>query len=356
MGSLGAMIFGLAVTVFAEQGTTYRDARSIGMGDVTIADGKGSSAFVNNPALLSRVKGIKVTLPNIPIIFNKDSWDMGNFINDNRKKFEDFDNLSTADKEAFLKDLEPYDGEWGRINVSPMVSVAGNFLGNGIGLAVYQTNEVNFKIDRGIYEPRVWGEGVSNIVVALGVAKPLTMLVPDLQVGVNLKYINRRAADLFQIKASDLGNIKDTIDPILDKAKDSSTSHFAVDVGGLMSVPVIGSDVAATIQNFGYGTNAHMDLGIVKRFYSDRLTVQADYIDFFDNRKENVFKKVHFGGEYDLGVLELRAGVSSGYPDVGAGLDLHVFKLDYAYFADELSKEPGSDSDRRMALQIQLGW
>jgi hypothetical protein len=123
-----------------------------------------------------------------------------------------------------------------------------------------------------------------------------------------------------------------------------------------MNVPVIGSDVAATIQNFGYGRNAHMDLGIVKRLYDNRLTVQADYIDFFDNHKENVFRKVHFGGEYDLGVLELRAGVSSGYPDVGAGLDLRFFKLDYAYFADELSKEPGGDSDRRMAMQIQFGW
>ncbi len=350
------MIFGLSVAASAEQGVTYRDVRSIGMGNVTVADGKGSSAFVNNPALLSRVQGIKFTIPNFPIVFNEDLWDMGNFIKDNRSRFENFDELSTAEKESFLKDMEPYDGKWARVNVSPMVSIAGTFLGNSIGVAVYQTDDVSFKIDRGIYEPRVWGEGVTNTVAAVGFARPLTMLVPGLRVGVNLKYIDRRSADLFQIKASDLGNIEDTVDPIIDEANDNSTTHFAVDLGALMTVPLIESEVGATIQNFGYGRNAHLDLGIVKRLFNERLALQADYIDFFDNHKENVFKKVHFGGEYDLGPLEVRAGVSSGYPNVGAGIDLRVLRLDFAYFTDELSKEPGGESDRRMAGQIQLGW
>lgn len=41
--------------------------------------------------------------------------------------------------------------------------------------------------------------------------------------------------------------------------------------------------------------------------------------------------------------LSLRTGLSQGYPVFGAGLDLFVFHLNYAYFSKELGDVAGED-------------
>jgi hypothetical protein len=354
-GVFCAMIFSLTASSFA-QGITYRNAKSLGMGDTRIAGGFGYNGFVDNPALLSRINKVRFSIMNIPVYGNKDLLDMANFISDNKDSFQNFENLSTDAKDRFIKDLEPYDGKWGRLNAAPMVDIGMNVYDMGFGLAVYSTADVAFKIDRGIYEPRVWGQGEANTVAVLGFSKPLTMFYPGLKVGVNLKYIQRRTADLFQIKASDLGNAQDIIDPIIDQAKNSTTSHFAIDVGTLWEVPLIGSDVGATIQDIGYGRNSNIDLGIAKRFYNDRVVVLADYIDLLNFKGENMLNKVHIGGELDLSIVALRLGINQGYPTAGLGFNFKVLQIDAAYFEDELSTVPGSDGDRRGAVQIRLGW
>ena len=161
------------------------------MGNTRIAGGFGYNGFIDNPALLSRVKIVRFSIVNLPITINKNTLDIGNFIADNADKFENFDDLSVEDKSAFLKDVEKEEGKWSRLNVSPMVDVAFSFLGQSVGLALFNTTNVALKVDRGIYEPRVWGEGKSNFVAVLGYARPLTMLYPGLTVGVNLKYFQR---------------------------------------------------------------------------------------------------------------------------------------------------------------------
>lgn len=354
--ALVVLVIVLAPSASAERGTTYRNVKAIGMGDTRIAGGMEYNGFIDNPALLSRVNHLRFSILNIPLYVNKDLSDMAKFVNDNRTRFETFDKLTPKEKEQFIKDVEPYDGKWARVNLSPMLDIAASFMGQSLGLAVYSLNDVNFKIDRGIYEPRVWGEGVSDVAVVLGYSRPLTFFTPGLKVGANLRYMQRRTANLFQIKASDLGNINKTIKPILNEAKNSTSSHAAVDVGALWSVPFIESDVGAVLKNFGYGPEYTLDLGIAKKFYNDRLVLLADYNDFLDKNRENAFKNIHIGGEFDLYILNLRAGLNSGYPTVGVGVNLKLLQIDAAYFTDELSNAPGGNDDQRMAVQLRLGW
>lgn len=353
---LGSLTLILTTGSFADRGTNFRNVKTLGMGDTRIAGGMEYNGFIDNPALLSRVSHFRMSLMTLPLTINKDLSDMGKFINDNRDRFATFDTLAVSEKDQFFKDIEPYDGKWARVNISPMVNIATSFMGQGFGLAVYSVNDVNFRIDRGIYEPRVWGKGVSDIAVVLGYARPLTVLMPELTVGANLRYTQRRTANLFQIKASDLGNINETLKPILDEAKNSKSSHFAVDVGALWNVPVIESDVGAVIKNFGYGPGYTIDFGISKRFYNDRVVLLADYMDFFDKNRENIFNKIHIGGELDLSIVNLRAGLNSGYPTIGAGVNLKILQIDAAYFTDELANAPGVNDDPRCAVQLRLGW
>jgi hypothetical protein len=354
--AIGALLFGMVTASHAERAIIFRNVKALGMGGTRIAGGMEYNGFIDNPALLGRVEHFRMSLVTIPLTINKDLSDMAKFMSDNKDNFEKFDKLSLEEKDTFIKDVEPFDGKWARVNISPMINIATSLMGQSLGLAVFSIDDVNFKIDRGIYEPRVWGEGYSDIVAVLGYSRPLTFFTPGLKVGANLRYMQRRTANLFQIKASDLGNINETIKPILNEAKNSTSSHVAVDVGALWSVPFIESDVGAVLKNFGYGPEYTLDLGIAKKFYNDRLVLLADYDDFLDKNRENAFKKIHIGGEIDLSIINLRAGLNSGYPTVGVGLNLKLLQIDAAYFTDELSNAPGGNDDQRMAVQLRVGW
>jgi len=346
----------MTVSAGAEDTIDYSNAKAIGMGNTKIAGGFSYNGFVDNPALLSRVGVVRFSIANIPIGVNKDLTDIAKFIKDNADKFENFDEMDVAERQKFVDDIGEFDGKWGRVGVYPMVDFAANILGTGIGLAVFDNTDVALKMDEGIYEPRVWGEGKTDMAVVLGIAKPLFMLYPGLTVGVNFKYMERRRASLFQIPASDLGDVNETLDPVIDEVKENIHKTVAVDVGGLLDLPMIGAEVGATLRSIGDGRGSSLDLGIAKQMFGDNLTLLADYIDFLDNNKENVFKKMHFGAEVRAAVLALRAGVSEGYPALGLGLDFKVIDIDAAWYTNELSKGPGGKDEEHYLAQIKIGW
>ena len=350
------LVFSLAGLAAADQTVSYHNVKTVGMGDTRIAGGFGYNGFVDNPALLSRIKLLQFSVFNLPITINKDLWDTAKFISDNSDNFEKYDDLTTEEKLEFLNDLEKYDGKWTRAKFSPMIDVGASILGYGVGLAVFHSSDAAIKIDRGIYEPRVWGEGKIDWSVVLGVAKPLTVLTPGLTIGANLRFIQRQRAKLFHIKATELGDFNDTVDPILDDAKNNKRNTFAVDVGALWEIPFIDSEVGATIQSIGDGRGSSIDLGFAKRFLDDDLILLADYIDFLDNNKENIFRKTHFGVQYSIDFFVLRTGINSGYPSLGIGLNARVVDIDLAWYTEELSNAPGVEDDTRYALQIKLGW
>lgn len=350
------LLVAFAGTASSDITARYHNAKTLGMGDARVAGGYDYNGFVDNPALLSRVKYVRFSIIAVPLTINDNVEDIGNFISDNNENFENFDDLTIDEKNEFIDEMREFDGEWGRIRLAPMVDIAANIRGYGVGLAIYNSTDTAIKMDQGIYEPRVWGEGTATTAVVLGIAKPVFMLYPGLTVGANLKLINRRSTNLFQIPATDLGNISDTLDPIYDKIKDQENQTFSMDFGGLLELPLINADIGATFQAVGDGRGSSLDLGIAKRMYDDKLTLLADYRDFYDNNKENVFKKIHLGAQYKVALLALRAGINSGYPTVGLGLNTKVIDLDAAYYVEELSKGPGGNDEGRYVAHIKFGW
>ena len=340
----------------AETTVRYHNAKTLGMGNARVAGGYDYNGFVDNPALLSRVKYVRFSIIAAPLTINKNVQDIGNFISDNNDNFENFDDLTVEEKTEFIDEMREFDGEWGRIRLAPMVDIAANVMGYGVGFAVFNSTDTAIKMDQGIYEPRVWGEGTATTAVVLGIAKPVFMLYPGLTVGANFKLLNRRSTNIFQIPASDLGNISDTMDPILDKIKDQEKRTFSMDVGGLLELPLINADVGATLQAIGDGRGASLDLGIAKRMYEDKLILLADYRDFYDTNKENIFNKIHLGAQYKVAPLAFRAGINSGYPTLGLGLNFRVIDIDAAYYVEELSKGPGGNDEERFVVHVKFGW
>ena len=350
------MVCGAALPVDAADTVFYRNVKTIGMGDARIAGGHNYNGFIDNPALLSRIKYVRLGIIPVPFMINENTLDVAKFISDNQDQFQEFDDLDADARNTFLDALTEHDGKWGRAGISPMVSIATNIAGYGFGAAIYNTNDLRFKMDRGIFEPRVWGEGTSNFVGVVGFARPLSMFVPGLTVGANFKLIQRRTANMFQIPASDLGNITDTIQPIADEYNESKHNTFAMDIGALYDVAFIDTEFGAVLQSLGDGRGASLNIGAAKLFWNDKILVLADYIDFLDNNKENMFNKLHIGGEFRFLFLKLRAGLNSGYPTLGLGINFKIIDVDVAYYTDELGNAPGMNEDQRYAVQIKFGW
>ena len=69
---------------------------------------------------------------------------------------------------------------------------------------------------------------------------------------------------------------------------------------------------------------------------------------------EQIGKKVHLGTEISLPLIDLRAGINQGYTTYGAGFDFFLFKVDAAYYKEELGVYPGQTPDTRYEIGISL--
>ena len=73
--------------------------------------------------------------------------------------------------------------------------------------------------------------------------------------------------------------------------------------------------------------------------------------------EKDFFRRLHMGAESWLGKrLALRLGLYQGYVSAGATLNLWIFKLDYANYAEEVGAYAGQRVDRRNVAQLSLGW
>ena len=338
-----------------EQSISYRNAKAVGIGDTKVAGGFDYNGFIDNPALLSRVGIIRANIANFPVIVNDNIVEISKFIQDNRDNYENFSDLSDQKQNDFRENVEKYSEKWGRLNISPMADFALSLIGHSVGLAIFNTTDLKLKMDSGLPEPSVQGEGFSNTAVVLGYARPLYNIYPGLTAGMNIKFLHRKTAALFKINPGDLGSIRETLEPVRDEFKNVHNS-LAVDIGTLWDIPLIDSEVGATIQSIGDGSGSSLDIGIAKYMYVDRLIILADYRDIFDTDTTNTLDNVHLGAVYTFPFFTLRAGINYGYPTFGFGLKYKIFDVDCAFFRDEYHTAMGTGEDNCFIGQLKLGW
>lgn len=65
-------------------------------------------------------------------------------------------------------------------------------------------------------------------------------------------------------------------------------------------------------------------------------------------------KKVHFGLEISLPLVDIRGGLNQGYYTLGAGVNLGLVRADVATYGVELGEYPGQMEDRRYMAQVTL--
>ncbi|MCP4631467.1 MAG: conjugal transfer protein TraF [candidate division Zixibacteria bacterium] len=355
----------MGLTSFVSAGNTYspfrHDMYALGMGDAFVAYGNTSMGFIYNPAFLAKSNSFQLTLLDLQVTVNNKFSDVVSYMNDNADDFEDWDSLSSAEKNELLDGIKKFDDRWVAVGANPSVSV---LLPMGIGFAVYDNLAMKVKLDRGIYEPRGYAEIRQDLVFVGGYAREIN---PKLSVGGNFKFISRRETGAIKLNASEFGEGQDIYDDAEDDLQNAK-SGFGLDVGALYQlqpnielgasiIDLIGTvDGNKTPINLRAGVAYHYTPNFVSSKFLKGIVLAGDIEDMFNRDGDQLFNKIHLGADFQMPVINFRFGFNQGYPGLGVGLNTKFFKVDYAFVGQELGGAPGRDSEYSHYARISLGW
>ncbi|MDI6809411.1 MAG: hypothetical protein QME66_10580 [Candidatus Eisenbacteria bacterium] len=338
-------------------------ARTLGMGGAYLAIANDHNALYSNPAGLSRVRGMSISIPSISFHTNQDlidiSQDVTDFIDEHESEFADFDSVT----DDFLRGLDPFDDRWMSFAVDPLVDLVFPHF----GLGAYSTIDARFKIDRGIYQPRISVQVKNDMVGVVGISKSLGLLGKKMDIGVSAKYIQRRllSESLSGTDAStfDEESIQDMLDT-LETAKTGLTFDIGAlyPLNGATTLALVLKDVAGKVDDETIPMTVNVGIAsrpaILKIIPLFRNTViAADVDDIFG--EGSMLNRVHLGAETKFALLPfitLRGGFNQGYPTYGLGLNLLIVRLDFAYYGEELGSKPGQIPQWNYFGTIKIGF
>ncbi len=349
---VGSLLAGTSVTAAGPAAPFLVGIRPLGMGNAFLAVADDRNALHYNPAGLGNLDGTRVSGLGLHGGIDDEFLEVIEFIQDNEDQFANFDTID----QDFYDSLAPFDDRW----VASDVHAYTDLTRPGFGIGVYTTGRVQFKIDRGVYEPRVHANVFDDIVAVTGGAMSLGRA--DLTVGGALKGIWRRETTR-ALTAREVADF-DPADILDDLA--GAEPGFGIDLGARWQRP--GSSVAlgAVLRDAagfvgGERIETALDLGVAWRPLGDSwgpdrgLLVASDLRNIFES-DVGLGNKIHLGAELRSPVFSLRGGFNQGYPSFGATVGLKVIEIDYAFYGRELGSFPGAESQFLHAVEARLGF
>ncbi|MEN0058292.1 MAG: hypothetical protein AAGB31_05620 [Bdellovibrio sp.] len=322
-----------------------RSVRARGMGGVLIPFVNNAEAVFYNPAALGKTAALDITLMNLIGGANE-------FTIDSLSEIQDIDvNDSSTFNQFFGKRI------WAQASAKAAISIANLSFGylNDAEVSTVLHNpafpqfETYFRNDSAVY---------LGGAVALG---------PQSYLGMSVKRVNRwggATQELGLSTISDANNIEDIGDSF-----DNRGQGYGLDVAVMTELPspfkptfaVVWEDVGSTAftktdgleapprieQNLSFGAGISMDLpGLDWQLGMEtRHLLQSDI---------EIGKKLYFGTEVSLPMIDLRAGYSQGYLTYGAGVNFLILHLDAVSYAEETGVYPGQSGDRRYMVSLSI--
>ncbi len=332
------------------------------MGNTTVTVSSDRSSIFHNPAGLGLIKN-EVQISASPLAASVD----GMFITLMKQMLDHGDklgNLSKVDQE-FIDMLNEYDGQWVGIEYIPEITVASE----NIGFGVYSVLPIGMRIESGHLIPKLGLRGQRDLVFTWAVGVPLQH--KNNYCGISVEYLQRTPLDMLttysetfllfdEISSNplgiigDLSNIQHGVSFDVGFIHDVEGFRFAYDLKDLLGV-VNGEIVVPPQVDLGC---AYMFPQMEKVDAIENLIIAIEIMNLFgidDNDKfEHMAKKLHFGLELDMKYAALRGGISGGYPTGGLGIRLGAFKIDYAYFTEELGYYPGQLPKQKHIIALGL--
>ena len=316
------------------------------MGDAYTALADDDSSLFYNPSGLARVKGLNWK------VFDVDAGASG------VQAYQKFENLkSSSSGSGFANELDNFYGD----HVWTGVGGESIFTMPMVGVGVYDHAQATVQLDNPVY-PQMHTRIINDYGYVMGVGVPVA---PVLLVGADVKYIKRTGTD-------------STYGPsfLADLQPSDITSNltgwgigYGADLGvtALVPAPFFTASFAAAWKNIGNTTftsqtgtpipmeEANLTLGAALKFDTPFLSISPD-VDFIylNDPTLQLTRKINFGVEIGLPLLDIRGGFHEGYYTAGIGVNLGLFRVDAATYGVELGDYPGQIEDRRYVLQFTM--
>lgn len=200
-----------------------------------------------------------------------------------------------------------------------------------------------------------------------GIATGFSMLAgPGLSIGFGIRSIQRTGGDV----PIGLDTLASATSSELTALLNKKGRGYGIDIGFLWEIDTpIKPKLAYTFKNAGgvtfsddSGSNnpppsidgqQTIGMGLEFDIGAGDILVALDY-NFWNDTSIELGKKVNIGIEFDLPLIQARAGLHQGYYTLGATMDLAVLQLDVATYGVEQGVTPGQIEDRRYVLQLTM--
>lgn len=338
-----------------------RSTEAMGMGGAFYGKSDNKFAAFYNPAGLTRVKGWSVDI--IPITLGVNT----NFI-DNINNILPLISGSGGNGSNEVVDVLVNSLMGKFSNITPFTFFPA-YTSNKFTVGIFSSSDINLIA----YDPVIPTVSL-RVKTDNGVsfATAGSFLNDSLSVGFSLKglvrgniYLNYNVFELISIANGD----KDLITDITDNLFENLGFGFLTSVGAMYNLPfleVINPRVALSLNDFGFtffsenieniAPTVNASIAISPRYYSIIDTdILVDFTDIFMTAGyDNSFlKRLRIGGEIKfIDTIALRVGVYQGYPTFGAGLYFKYFKINYAFYTEELGSYIGQMKDNRHILEF----
>ena len=332
----------------------FLDIRALGMGGPGITTFSDISALAYNPAMLSRAT-THIEILNIHVNASREARDLYDYIDRNEDALDNFTDTTLEVQNKILDEMAEFDNNWMGVGVFPgLGATIRNF-----SVGTYGASDLGTRIDKGIFEPRIYVDGEAEWLITGGAATAVpesiykSFLPGNLYAGAAIRIVQRWAAQL-DYSASDF-DVEDAYDSLV--SEENKGTGWGFDLGllyeaipGRLDLGVQAVDVIGEVD----GESRGVMINIGGSFQiTEKLFAAADFNDFFFRDGGNAFTHLYFGGEYrPAGILAVRGGFGQGYPSAGVGLDFKYLTIDAAYFGIEQTGTPGGDGDYSYALRL----
>ncbi|MCC6278052.1 MAG: hypothetical protein IT289_09075 [Oligoflexia bacterium] len=339
-----AICFSFSKSHATEIFENYISARAAGMGNsfTTIVDNK--DALFYNPAGLSKIRGLHLTLLDLGLGTDTVSVNSS------------YTNLTGSNYASVIREF--YGRQvWFGINASLGFSMP-NF-----AIAAYDSLNISFNLHNPAYS-NVTMNLTNDFGIVTGAA--YSFLPNDVfRLGVAVKRVTRYGARV-PFGPSTLATLSNSQ---INALVNNYGTGWGLDSGLLIEVPVPGRPTFSAVwQDIGQ-TKFLPISGSVRPPPLDNNAVAGFGMDFdwglvafrpsiefrhANLRDEQIGKKLHGGFELALPILTLRGGIHQGYWTAGVGYDMKYLQIEAATYGVEMNVYPGQKEDRRYLVNIIL--